>query len=351
MQNIVRLTDSYKDKQLSGSVEFIVKDKDGTVLDIVSDHNIIKIGMKEVLAHRITPPNVWDPTAGTGSGAWVSGGLELDEFIPRYIWFGASFDENNQAIGTTDERFYYYDTVTGSYKPNLLSPGAAFDGGLINPIPIADPDRPLKRIERTFYEPSYQPAGNPLISDDVRAVNNVVYMETTLRLDEYNGFGVSANDYFDISEVALVAAREVDITGACECDPRTIFRQGQSDDSPLLATANGTNTVTLLPSMSGYATLIKEGDQIEIVPSGGTGDATGITNQPNSFYMVISKSATGGSDLTLDRVPVDADQTPLNGSIGLYREGHKIVAHRIVAPLIKKNGAYTITCRWKITYG
>lgn len=346
----VTLPEIHNTKEMKGSVSFIIKDKLGNVIDVLEDHNIIKIGMKEVIPHRITPPRVWDPIGGTGAGDWVDIGIDIDEFVPRYIWFGASFDDNNQPIGTSDTRFYYYDSTTNSFKPNQLSPGAAFNGGLINPIPIADPDRPLKRIERVFFEPSYQPAGNPLNNDDVRAINNIMFIETTLRLDEYNGFGNSTNDYFDISEVALVAAREVDLPGACECDPRVIFRQGQTNQIPLIATANGTDTISLTSEMSSYATLIKEGDQIQIVASGGTSDAEGIGTQPNDFYMVISKS-TGGHDLTLDRIPTSLGNVPISGTIGVYREGHKIVAHRITSPIIRKNSAFTVTCRWKIIIG
>ena len=235
----------------------IVKDKAGRIIESRREENIIKIFAKEILSHRATYSKVWDPTSHT----WVNSGINIDDFAPKYIVFGASFDENYIATDTADVRFYQLDNLNNTL-PIALSPGAAYQGGLINPIPVAEPNRPLKRVERVFFEPSYQPAGTPFLQDDVRAINNVVVYETVLRKEEYNGLGSSS--YFTITEVALVGAPEISSIGSCECDPRTIFLEGK-DGMPLLVNlVYGSTTISLDPSVTGSdVNIIKEGDQIE----------------------------------------------------------------------------------------
>ena len=48
-----------------GEIEFIIKDRNGNILDVVKDRNIVKIFAKEILAHRVGYSKVWDPDAGT----------------------------------------------------------------------------------------------------------------------------------------------------------------------------------------------------------------------------------------------------------------------------------------------
>jgi hypothetical protein len=334
-----------------GEIEFIVKDKAGRIIESRREENIIKIFAKEILSHRATYSKVWDPT----SNAWVDSGINIEDFAPKYIVFGASFDENFIATDTADTRFYQLDNLNNTL-PIALSPGAAYQGGLINPIPVAEPDRPLKRIERVFFEPSYQPAGTPFLQDDVRAINNVVVYETVLRKDEYNGIGTSS--YFTITEVALVGAPEIGTIGSCECDPRTIFLEGK-DGMPLLTNlVYGSTTISLDSSVTGTdVDVIKEGDQIRLTIAEGTsqnlgfdGTAGDIAMQLNPYYLVVSK-AEGGRDITLDRVPTDTDNIPLaSGQYGVERDSFRIFSHRILKYPLKKSEDFEITIRWRIIF-
>lgn len=343
----VSLPEAYGHNLYKGSIEFEIKDKNGNIIDSYSENNIVKIFAKEILSHRLINSKVWDPNGGTGAGAWVTHSIDIDEFAPKYIVFGASFDESGNPLDTADTRYYTFDEVSNSFVPIRLGVGAEFDGGLINPVPIAEPSRPLKRVERVYFEPSYQPAGTPLLQADVRAINNVCVFETTLTSDEYNGFGITASDYFTITEVALVGAAEVGAVGACECDPRDIFLTGESG-LPLLAYAGGTATVSLDPSVTAVD-LIKEGDQIKIVQVGSTASEDAILDQVSPYYLVISK-ALGGRDITLDRTPVDSNNVPITGSIGVYRDGFRIYSHRVLRAPLKKSADFTITARWRIIF-
>lgn len=328
----------------NGEVEIIVKDLNGKIIWQHREANIVKIFAKEIISHRLPYDKVWDPTAGSGAGAWVSSGIDIEEFALKYIVFGASFDANGVPLDVADERYYNLDTVSGGYIPITLYSGADFDGGLINAIPISEPDRPLKRIERVYFEPSYQPAGTPLLQDDVRAINNVLVVETTLTKEEYNGFGTTSSTYFTLTEVALVGAAEVNSVGQCECDPRTYFLTGENG-LPLAASANGTQTINLSMSVVD-PDLIKEGDQIKIVAAGST-DPDDTLNQLNPYYLVLDKSV-GGRDVTLDRIPVDVEGQPITGSIAVYRDGFRIFSHRILRVPIKKSEDYVLTVRWRI---
>lgn len=351
MQNI-RLTEQYghspslNRQTYNGEIEFIIKDRNGNIINNIRQPNIVKIFAKEILSHRIPHSKVWDTNANSGAGGWVVHDLDLEEFAAKYICFGASFDEDNQPLNTADTRFYSNNSTINGFVPITLGVGAEYDGGLINPIPITEPMRPLKRIERIFFESSYQPAGTPLLQNDVRAINNVVVLETTLLKSEYNGFGITASDFFTITEVALVGAEELDSVGACECPPRDIFLKGDSDGLAFKASASGTSTISLDPSVIDLNT-IKEGDQIKIVARDTTATDDAILNQLNPYYLVINK-ALGGHDITLDRTPIDSDGSVIAGEIGILRDGFKIFSHRILKSPVKKSEDFEIVVRWRI---
>ncbi|MHA1289156.1 MAG: hypothetical protein ACTSPB_17345 [Candidatus Thorarchaeota archaeon] len=340
------LSESQQYKYCKGEVEFIVQDRHGRTIDAVRQKNIVKIFAKEILAHRLPYNKVWDVNANGGAGAWVVHDIDIDEFAVKYICFGASFDENGNPLDTADARFYTEDTVSGGFVPISLGVGAEYDGGLINPIPIAEPLRPLKRIERIFYESSYQPSGTPLLQDDVRAMNNTVVFETTLLKEEYNGFGITASDFFTLTEVTLVGAAEVGVVGACECAPRDIFLTGDADGTAFDASSTGATTIVLDPAAVNIDD-IKEGDQIKIVARDTTAADDSILNQLNPYYLVIGKT-TGGRDIVIDRVPVDVDDIAIIGDIGILRDGFKIYSHRVLKTPIKKSEDFSIIVRWRI---
>ncbi len=347
MSNIITNTEKLPDGFAKGEIEFIFKDRNGVVVDRYVEHNIVKIFAKEILAHQMPFSKVWDPTAGTGSGAWVPSGIDpLEELAPKYILLGASFDANHLPLDSNDPRYYIKDPVTGQYVPITLTPGANYNGELINAIPFAEPDRPVKRIEAIGFIPTYQPAGTPLLEADVRAMNNIVTLETTLKLDEYNGFGLTTADFFTITEVALAAGKEIDFSNACNKTPRECFLDGNPDGSPLLAAASGTSVVTLDPSVVDVD-LIKQGDQIKLDNVAGTG--TEPLGQINPFYLVINK-AIGGRDIQLDRVPVDMSNVPIVGPVGVFRDTLRIFSHRILSSPVKKSNNFEITIRWKIIF-
>lgn len=324
-----------------GEIELIGKDRHGNVIDYFRDHNEIKIFAKEILAHRLPHSKVWDPTASSGGGAWVASGIDPDEdFAAKYILFGASFDDDGAPLDTADTRYYVLDVVTGGTIPVTMEPGAYYGGGLINAIPIAEPDRPLKKIERIYYTPSYQPAGTPLLQEDVRAINNIVVMETVLRQDEYNGFGITSSDYFTITEVALAAGKEIVSASTCDTSPNDLFLEG-----PILINAAGTATVTVDPSDIALVDTIVEGDQVKITTSG----SIDVADQVNPYYLVIDK-AVGGSDIVLDRIPVDSDGNALTGQFDLYRSTLRIFSHRILPSPFKKSSVMELTVRWKIRF-
>lgn len=331
-------------RSYDGEVEIEIRDLSGRVLERRREHNLVKIFAKEILSHRLPHSKVWDINATAGGGAWVEHSIDLEEFSAKYIVFGASFDDDGNPLDSADTRFYTPDSVVGGYIPITLGAGAEYDGGLINPVPIAEPNRPLKRIERVYFEPSYQPAGTPLLQADVRAMNNIVVLETTLRKTEYNGFGLTSSDYFTLTEVALVGAAEVDSVGACECAPRDIFLTGES--GPLLASASGTATITLDGSVLD-PDFIKEGDQIKIVDPNSTAAEDEILDQLNPYYLVTSKTL-GGHDVTLDRTPVTSSNVALTGDIGVLRDGFRIFSHRILKTPVKKSEDFEIVVRWRI---
>lgn len=342
----IQLSENVPANSYNGEIEIIIKSsKTGQVLEHIRQPNIVKIFGKEILAQRMGHSKVWDPTGGTGNGAWVASGIDPDEdFAVKYILFGASFDENGAPLDTTDTRYYQTDQVTGTPIPITLGVGAEYNGGLINAVPITEPTRPLKRIERIYSEPTYQPSGTPLLQSDVRAMNNIMVFETTLTSEEYNGFGLTNSDFFTITEVALAAGREIDSVGSCECDPTTLFLEGRSDGTPITVNGNGTATVSVDGSDSAYVDTIKEGDQVKIVSLSDTEDDLG---QVTPYYLVINKNV-GGSDIVLDRAVVDSDGNGISGSLGIYRNTLRIFSHRILNTPFKKSESFEITCRWTI---
>lgn len=349
MKNTVTNTEVLPDGYAKGEIEFIFKDRNGVIIDRYVEHNIVKIFAKEILAHRMPFSKVWDPTGGTGTGAWVPSGIDpFEEFAPKYIILGASFDADHVPLDSNDPRYYIKDPVTGQYVPITLTPGADYQGELINAIPLSEPDRPIKRIEAINFIPTYQPAGTPLLQSDVRAMNNIVTLETTLHLDEYNGFGLTSSDFFTITEVALAGGKEIDVSNACNTTPRDCFLDGNPDNTALLAHASGTSVITLDPSVVDVD-LIKQGDQIKITDITGSENATEPLGQLNPFYLVISK-LVGGRDIQLDRVPVDMSNVPIVGSVGVYRDTLRIFSHRVLSSPVKKSNNFEITIRWKIIF-
>jgi len=332
-----------------GEIEFEIRDRHGNIINIIKEDNIVKIFAKEIISHTIPYSKTWDPDAGTG-GAWVDNTIDPDEdFAIKYILFGASFGDNGVPLDTNDPRYYTQDSVTQLAVPIRLEPGAWYNGGLINAVPISEPDRPLKRVENVSFEPTYQPSGTPLLQEDVRAINNIVLFETTLKLDEYNGFGASDSDYFTITEVALAAGKSLDLVGACEKTPRELFLDGSAgteSGAPIPATANGGDVITI--NSSSDAELIKEGDQIMVVSATeDSGGAYDTLDQISPFYLVLDKSTTG-REITLDRVPADSDQTVISGDVGIYRDTLRIFSHRVLNSPLKKASEFEVVCRWRI---
>lgn len=355
LQESYRISPGQPEKGVRGVLEFTVRDRRGNVVKHWFEPNIVKIFAKEMLAHRLPTTERWDINANGGTGGWAATGIDPnEEFSARYIIFGASFDENGVPLDTNDTRYYTIDSVTQQPIPIRLGPGAEYEGGLINAIPITEPSRPLKRIERVSFQPTYQPAGSPLLQEDVRAMNNMVVLETTLRLDEYNGLGVTESDFFTITEIALIGGKKFDSVDACECTPRVLFLEGATgaasagtagDSAPYTATANGNDTITLDAI---YANSIREGDQIKIVGATDTAGESTIA-QVTPFYLVISK-AEGGRDCQLDRVPVDTNNQAIIGSIGVYRDTLRIFSHRILSAPLKKSSDFEILVSWRIIF-
>lgn len=332
-----------------GEIEFIIKDRQGRIIKTITSNNIVKIFAKEIISHSIPFSKTWDPDAGT-SGEWVNNTVDPNEdFAIKYILLGASFDSNGVPLDTNDPRYYTTDSVTGLPTPIRLEPGAWYDGGLINAIPISEPSRPLKRVENVTFEPSYQPAGTPLLQEDVRAINNIVMFETTLTPEEYNGFGASDSDFFTITEVALAAGKTLNAVGACEEDPKDLFLEGvggTTEDAPIPATANGGDVITL-DDVSAVEN-IREGDQIKIVsPDAGSDGSYGDLDQVTPFYLVIAKSTTG-RELQLDRVPADKNQNVITGDVGVFRDTLRIFSQRVLASPVKKTSDFEILIRWRI---
>lgn len=338
-----------------GEIEIEIRDRHGRILQKYVEPNLIKIFAKEMLAHRLGYSKIWDPGANSGTGDWMANTVDPDEeFAAKYILLGASFDEDGLSLGNNDPRYYELDSGTGVSVPRKVNVGADNMGGLINAIPISEPNRPLKRIEDISFRASYQPSDSPLLTDDVRAVNNIVVLETVLRLDEYNGFGTTGSDFFTITEVALAGGKSLgsDI-GACECLPQFLFLEGVDGekDQQIAAIANGSSTISIDPAVDAAdVNRIKEGDQIFIVaPQSGSEDEYGTLDQVNQYYLATSKTP-GGRDIVLDRTPVDENNAPLTGNIGIYRSTLRLFSHRILSTPFKKSIEFELVVRWVIRF-
>jgi hypothetical protein len=336
-KNVCQINEKFP-REYFGEIEFEYRDaKTGEIIDVKREPNIVKIFAKEIMSHTVTHNKVWDPDADAGVGAWVDG-ENFDDFSLKYILLGASFDENGVPLDVNDTRYYTQDEVTGLFQPVKLMPGAEYDGGLINAIPIDEVNnRPLKRIERVYFEPTYQPAGTPLLQSDVRAMNNILVVETVLRPDEYNGFGLVESDHFTITEVALSAGIELGSISDCDILPRDLFLDG-----PYAATATGGDVVTLADPTA--ASNIAKGDQIKIEPAGtGEGD-----EQISPYYLVLDKSEFG-SDLTLDRTPIE-NASAISGDVNVWKDTLRIFSHRVLSTPAKKSSSFEITIRWRIFF-
>lgn len=365
----MKLSDSYGAGQGNGAyrtyrgeLEFEIRDVHGRTLQKIRQPNIVKIFAKEILSHRLCYSKVWDPTGGTGSGEWLTHSIDIDELAAKYICFGASFDTNGTPLDQADPRYYTYDTITGAYvpvslnsstdNPSINDPQVQLqrNGSLINPIPVSEPSRPLKRIERIYFQPSYQPAGSPLLEPGVRAINNIVVFETTLEKDEYNGFGTTASDYFTLTEVSLVGAAEIGSIGNCNCDPRHLFLTGDVSGGPIKTIFNDSATLTIDPSVLD-PDIIKEGDQIQLQSFDTDKSNPDFLGQLNPFYLVVNKQP-GGRDVTLDRTPTNGNGTvimPGTGNVvGMYRDGFRMFSQRILTTPIKKSSDFVIIVRWSI---
>jgi hypothetical protein len=337
-----------------GIVEFIIKDREGKIVEHRVEKNIIKVFAKEMLAHRIPSSKIWDINANSGAGGWVDSGIDpTEEFSIRYMLFGASFDENGTPLGNNDPRYYAIDTITGQYVPIRLSPAADYDGGLINSIPIEEPVHGLKRIEGISFRSTYQPAGSPLVDSGVRAVNNILQVETTLRLDEYNGFTSTTSDFFSITEVALCGGKLFDTVPFCGLKPEQLFLEGEAiegtvgEQVSIKAVTNGTNIVTIdLAESTSTLLLFKTGDQIKIVNEGGTQSNHTTLDQVNPYYLVTNYN--GGRDIELDRVPVTSSGAYVSGNVGIFRSTLRVFSHRILNYPVKKTSNFEIKVVWSI---
>lgn len=345
------------DEQLDGfrgDIEIIIKDCHGNIVSQSVQRNIIKIFGKEILSHRMSFSKVWDPTGGTGVGEWVNAPADPGEdFAPKYILFGASFNEDGEPISKDDDRYYIDDAATGTRVAKSPKVGADNMGGLINAIPLSEPLLPLKRIEKVAFSSSYQPSDSPLLQSDVRAINNVAIFETTLQLSEYNGFGTSGSNTFTITEVALAGGKELGTIGNCMCTPEVLFLEGVDgdNDTQIPVVANGGSTISINSSVANAdVQRIKEGDQLLIVGvPDGSGEEYDTLDQVQPYYLVTQKADTG-RDITLDRTPVDIDGNAISGAIGVYRSTLRIFSQRILTTPFIKSSDFEILVRWYIRF-
>jgi hypothetical protein len=351
MNASIKLPEQVKDYR--GEIQIEVRDRKGQLVNSYTDHNLVKVFAKEILAHCMAPRQIWDPNANTGVGGYVDSGVS-DDYFPKYIIFGASYDDTTgQPLDVQDTRYYLKNLTSNSYVPVKPDVGADNGGDLIHPVPISEPDRPLKRIETISFVPSYQPTDSPLLSGDVRAINNVLVLETVLRLNEYNGFDNTNADFFTICEVALAGGKQLDNSGVCNCPPKQLFLEGVGDanNAPITCITSGTATISIESNVStGDAALINAGDQILITQLEGTGtEPYNTLNQVQPYYLVTAKSI-GGRDLTLDRVPVDANNNPLTGNVGVFRSSLRIFSQRVLTVPFKKSSDYEISIKWIIYF-
>jgi hypothetical protein len=113
----------------------------------------------------------------------------------------------------------------------------------------------------------------------------------------------------------------------------------------LQCNASGSDVITIDPTEPSL-NLIGTGDQIKIVNAGdSSGEET--LNQVSPYYLVLNK-LIGGRDITLDRVPVDVNNNPITGPIGVYRDTLRIFSHRILTTPFKKSIDFSVDILWSI---
>ena len=347
----MKLQNNYNISQnTSGEIELLFKNKHGQIVDKKVFHNIIKIYMKDHIAHTLPYPYVWDPTGGTGSGDWVTNDVNRDLFFPKYIIIGAAYDTSTANYGaplnTNDTDYYKTDPISGQKVPITLYSGDTYNG-LIKAIPInVSNNIPLKRIENISFDATYQPPGTPYLRSDVRAMYNIVSFKTTLTTSEYNGFGGSYTS-FDICELALVSGPAFDSSVSdCDCDPHTLFMMGDGGNydtgasavSPIdISIVEGSNIITLANASN--ANYIYEGDQIKLIST---------HSMISEYYLVMNKS---GATLTLDRVPKDDTNTNLpSGNYTMWVDRFRMLAHSILPQPFSKTSALEVDITWKIYF-
>ena len=341
-----------------GAVEITIRDRNGVILEQYSEPNIVKIFAKEMLPHRLPSSEIWNPLANGGLGNWEPSNVDpKEEFAARYIVLGASFDNNGLPVNN-DPRYYVQDSVTGLWGPIQLGPGADYNGSLINPIPLNDNGRPLKKIEGIVFNPSYQPAGTPIMQENVRAVNNTVRLSTVLKLDEYNGFGRGGSDFFTITEVALMGGMKHGLVGTVDYSPTALFLEGregtsgsepEADKVPFVCGDNthpGING-NVLTITQGNPAYLSVGDQIKLVGSTDSPEQESIP-QVSPFYLITGKI---GPSIELDRTPIRSDTgNPVTGSCGIYRDSMRIFSHRILSAPCRKSADVEITITWVLMF-
>ena len=109
--------------------------------------------------------------------------------------------------------------------------------------------------------------------------------------------------------------------------------------------AGGTDVISIAP-IETEVDLIKEGDQIKIVGADDSESENSIA-QVSPYYLVVNK-VVGGRDIQLDRTPVDTNNTPISGSIGVYRDTLRIIAQRVLSAPFKKMDLFEVECEWSI---
>ncbi len=302
------LSDSFK--TLRGEIEILTKDVNGNVISSFRQPNLIKASAKEILAKMVTN-RIWNGVQ------WEDNDTN-EEFELKYFLFGASFDENYAALGSSDPRFYTVNQLTNAITPIQLSPGGDY---LINPIPLRESENlPLKRIESMTWEASYQPSDTPYLNSDVRPMNNVLVLGTTIKPFEYNG--LDSNGYFTITEIALASGKEIDSDAASEltgssrtiaqCLPEHVFLEGVGESSinQVIGSISG-NTFSIDPSVADPDS-IKIGDKVLIVQRSINAEITA----PSSGNVISILPADAANLLSYIGGSVPVDGAPAAVDVG-----------------------------------
>jgi hypothetical protein len=138
------------------------------------------------------------------------------------------------------------------------------------------------------------------------------------------------------------------MANVCNCPPRDIFLLGHTDGLPLQANiAVAGSTVSLTETTGEYINYIKVGDTIKIVASDSTAAENNELDQLNPFYLVMSK-VNGGVDITVDRTIRTANNTPITGAVGVFKDEFRMFSHRILQTPVKKSSDFEVIVRWSI---